>query len=100
MDVYARLESATGFDWDAGNESKNRDKHGVSAAECEQVFFNLPLVATASDRGDAEQRYYVLGRSDAGRKLFVVLSIRDDLIRVISARDMSRRERAAYDRHL
>lgn len=69
----------------------------MSATECEQVFFNQPLIA-APDVAHSEQepRFYLLGRTDSGRLLFVVFTPRDTLIRVISARDMSRKERKVY----
>jgi uncharacterized DUF497 family protein len=75
------------------------EKHGVSAPECEQIFFNKPLI-TGSDEKHSQQeaRFYALGQADAGRLLFVVFAIRDDLIRVISARDMSRKERKVYEK--
>ncbi len=91
------LAQCVGFEWDEGNREKNWVRHHVSAAECEQVFFNAPLVVSADESHSiTEPRYYVLGRTNAGRRLFVVLTIRDNLIRVISARDMSRRERKEY----
>lgn len=91
------LEQFTGFDWDEGNRGKNWEKHGVSDSECEQVFFNQPLyVFTDAEHSEEEQRYYVLGRTDEGRRLFVVLTPRGDRIRVISAREMTKRERAFY----
>ena len=99
MDAYAHLVAATGFDWDAGNADKNWQRHQVGAAECEQVFFNQPLVAeTDYAHSTDEIRHYALGRTDAGRRLFVVFIVRGSLVRVISARDMSRRERKEYDR--
>lgn len=93
------LADSTGFQWDEHNIDKIWNKHGVTPSECEQVFFNLPLVV-ADDTRDSEQekRYYVLGRSDAGRRLFVVFTLRRTLVRVISARAMSRRERNIYEK--
>ena len=97
MDIYERLASSTGFDWDGGNVAKNWETHGVSLAECEQVFFNAPLVAAADARhSEAEPRFFVLGQTDAGRHLFVALTLRGSLVRPISTRDMSRKERAIY----
>lgn len=91
------LEQFTGFDWDTGNQGKNWEKHGVTDSECEQVFFNQPLFVFAdTEHSEEEQRYYVLGRTDRGRRLFVVLTPRGDKIRVISAREMTKRERAFY----
>ena len=93
-----RLLRCTGFEWDEGNREKNWIRHQVSVAECEQVFFNVPLLAAEDERHSrAEPRYYVLGQTDAGRKLFVVVTIRGESIRVISARDMSHRERKEYE---
>ena len=87
-----------GFDWDEGNLVKNWEKHRVSASECEQVFFNRPLVAGLDVvHSKTEDRFYALGVTDAGRRLFVVFSVRRNKIRVISARDMNRRERKVFD---
>ena len=94
------LVSCTGFDWDEGNLLKNWEKHEVSGSECEQVFFNRPLVAEPDAKhSTGEWRYYVLGQTDSGRRLFLVFTVRDNLIRVISAREMSRRERREYEKH-
>jgi len=90
-----------GFDWDAGNERKSSDKHGVSQAEAEQAFFNQPLLVLADERQSAiEQRFHALGRTEAGRRLQITFTLRADLtlIRVISARDMSAKERAAHEK--
>ena len=100
MDVYERLSECTGFEWDAGNVEKIWRKHAVDPNECEQVFFNAPLVAVPDvEHSQHESRYYALGQTDAGRLLFVVLTLRSTLIRVISARDMSRKEQKAYETH-
>ena len=87
----------TGFDWDAGNRGKNA-KHRVSDDECEEVFFNLPLWLHPDEaHSRQEDRYHILGQTHAGRRLFIALTIRGTQIRVISARDMRRNERRAYD---
>lgn len=100
MDPVERLRRCTGFEWDEGNSGKNRERHRVSDGECEQVFFNGPLLALQdSEHSELEDRILVLGRTDAGRKLFVVCTVRGDRIRVISARDMTKREREAYFAH-
>jgi len=93
-----RLLQCTGFDWDEANGLKAWERHRVSAMECEQVFFNLPLVAGHDEKhARTETRYFVLGRTDAGRRLFVVVTLREDLLRVVSARNMSRKERKVYE---
>ncbi len=97
MDIWERLRNATGFDWDDGNVDKNWEKHKIRAFECEQVFFNRPVVVSDDERhSQDERRYYALGKTDTDRMLFLVLTMRKDLIRVISARPMSRREREVY----
>ena len=91
------LARAAGFEWDEGNAQKNWIRHRVTHLECEQVFFNPPLiVARAEGRSPDELRFYALGQTDAGRELFLVFTLRGDLVRVISARDMSRKERRVY----
>jgi uncharacterized protein len=89
-----------GFEWDAGNARKSLDKHGVSQSEAEQVFFNVPLLVAEDVRhSDADARFHALGKTDAERRLHITFTLRLEgtKIRVISARDMSRRERLAYD---
>ena len=99
MGLPEDLAKCTGFDWDEGNLTKNWVRHRVAAAECEQVFFNRPLVAAADEQhSEEEPRVYVLGQTDAERRLFIAFMIRRGLIRVISARDMNRRERVEYEK--
>lgn len=94
MNELSRLE---GFDWDEGNRTKNWEKHHVTIPECEQAFFNQPLVVAEDiPHSVAEGRYFVLGRTDVGRLLFIVFTVRNQRIRVISARDMSSKERSTY----
>jgi uncharacterized protein len=89
---------ATEFDWDGGNAEKNWLRHRVSQSESEQVFFNRPLVVAEDDlHSHGESRYYALGRTDSGRLLMVVYTLRGERIRIISARDMTRRERKEYE---
>ena len=84
------LEAFNGFDWDEGNRNKNWQKHNVSTSECEEVFFNLPmLLEPVPDHSQMEPRYFVLGQTDTGRYLFIAFTLRSNKIRVISARDMS-----------
>lgn len=92
------LAGCAGFEWDAGNAGKNQERHQVSDGECEQVFFQRPiLVATDAAHSRDEPRYAALGKTAAGRRLTIVFTIRGDSIRVISARPMSRRERRVYE---
>jgi uncharacterized DUF497 family protein len=91
------FEKITGFEWDKGNEQKNV-KHGVTPAEAEQIFLNEPLVVLDDlKHSDNEQRYHALGQTGEGRLLHITFTIRTTMIRVISARDMHRKERAIYE---
>jgi uncharacterized DUF497 family protein len=89
----------SGFDWDGGNARKN-EKHGVSMAEAEQVFFNQPLLLLEDGaHSQLEPCVHALGKTDTGRTLHITFTLRQSgaLIRVISARDMHRKERAIYE---
>lgn len=86
-----------GFQWDEGNSDKNWRRHAVIQAEAEQVFLNRPRVVAADPSHSArEARYFAFGRTDNDRLLTVVFTLRGTMLRVISARPMSRRERKAY----
>ena len=94
------LEDCIGFDWDDANAHKNWERQQVTPEEAEDVFFNEPLVVRGDIRhSKLEKRYYVLGHTDAGRRLFIVFVVRRKLIRVISARDMNRNETETYGRY-
>jgi uncharacterized DUF497 family protein len=98
MGLSETVATVTGFQWDEANLLKNWEKHRVTAVECEQVFFNQPVLAVPDEKHSAaEARFYILGQTDTGRKLFVVFTTRGNLIRVISARDMNRKERQIYE---
>jgi uncharacterized DUF497 family protein len=89
-----------GFDWDEGNARKSVDKHSVSQSEAEEIFFNEPLLLIR-DRKHSQQepRFHALGETDERRRLHITFTLRvaGNLIRVISARDMHRKERLVYE---
>ena len=93
------LAKITGFDWDEGNSQKNV-KHSVSTAESEQVFFNAPLLLLEDVKHSRmESRFHALGKTDDGRLLHISFTLRNEgkAIRVISARDMHKKERSIYE---
>jgi len=93
------LAGCNGFGWHKANAEKNWIRHHVSPGECEEAFFNGPfLVAGDEKHSQRGPRFYALGETDAGRGLFLVFTIRGQSVRVISARDMIRRERKEYKR--
>ena len=94
------LEHCTGFDWDEDNTHKNWERHRVTPEEAEDVFLHEPLVVQSDvHHSRHEKRYYALGQTGIGRRLFVVFTVRRKLIRVISARDMNRNEAATYQKY-
>jgi uncharacterized protein len=97
--MMADLSKVIGFEWDQGNARKN-DQHGVSMTEAEQVFFNAPLLVLPDTKhSEAEPRFHALGKTHEGRRLHISFTLRDggQFIRVISARDMHRKERGIYE---
>lgn len=101
--IYNNLERLfkflTEFEWDENNSEKNWEKHRVSCSECEQVFFNQPILINYDEgHSEREKRFQVLGKTNKQRKLFLVFTIRKNKIRIISARNQSRQERQIYEK--
>lgn len=92
------FEHFTGFQWDKGNIDTNLVKHNVENWECEQIFFNEPLIILDDPKHSLlEKRLAAFGKTDSDRLLTVIFTKRDKTLRVISARDMNRRERKYYE---
>jgi uncharacterized DUF497 family protein len=94
------IEDIAGFEWDDGNGRKRSDKHAVSQPEAESVFFNDPLIiAEDSKHSENEKRFNALGKTTENRLLHITFTLRQggELVRVISARDMNRKERKLYE---
>ena len=94
------LGEIVGFDWDDGNSRKSADKHDVSQREAEEVFIDPRLLILIDEKHSAEEtRYHAYGSTAAGRQLQVSFTMRQNatLVRVISVRTMSRRERSRYE---
>jgi uncharacterized DUF497 family protein len=86
------------FEWDTSKDGANREKHGVTFEEAAEVFAdNLSLTVSDPDHSLEEQRFVIFGRTKRDRYLVVAFTDRDDRIRIISAREMTRREREAYE---
>ena len=94
---FSRLE---GFEWDTGNLTKNPKKHRISNEEAEEIFFREPWVAEASRPEDREPRWAALGRSERGRVLRIVFTVRARKLRVISARSANKKETIDYEKAL
>jgi uncharacterized DUF497 family protein len=93
------FEQFIGFQWDEGNIDKNLLKHQVHNWECEQIFFNEPLIILDDPKHSlSEKRRAAFGQTDAGRLLTIIFTKREKLIRIISARDMNRKEKKFYEK--
>lgn len=90
------IASLAGFEWDDGNSTKNWERHRVTQAEAEEVFFNRPVFLLEAKQTGRERRYNVLGRTNNDCLLSVIFTVRRGVARVISARPMSRKERHSY----
>ena len=90
------FDEIIGFEWDEGNKDKNLLKHNVSSAECEEVFYNDAYFAQAAKYSGGEKRYILFGKTDNGRELAVVFTVRRNKIRIISARDQNRKEKKFF----
>ncbi len=86
-----------GFNWDAANWRKSELRHGVAATEAEEALLNEPLCQVDTRHSDDEQRYVAMGVTNEGRGLFISFTVRRSLVRIISARPMSRKERAIHE---
>ncbi len=86
------------FEWDKGNIDKNFKGHEVGNEEAEDIFLNEETIFSEDIKhSKKERRFQALGLSAKGRKLFISFTIRKNKVRIISARDMSKKERKAYD---
>lgn len=86
------------FLWDPGNKDKNLIQHKVTNEECEETFFDLNKRILKDDlHSYTEKRYILLGKSKKGRLLFIVFTMRGKKIRIISARDLNKRETYLYE---
>ena len=81
------------FEWDAGNVQHIIERHGIYPDEAEQVFYNGAHVRRE------RTFYYAYGRDDSGRYLCVICELRNNVVPVVTAREMSNRERRSYERH-
>ena len=98
MNLPFDINDIVGFDWDKGNISKNWERHHVSIGESEEVFFNEPFFVFSDEKhSNSENRFYILGETNEARVLFIVFTLRRNKIRVISSRDMHRKERMIYE---
>ena len=86
------------FQWDSGNSHKN-SKHQVNNAEIEEIFFDPHKVMAADHKhSQVEQRYVLLGKTYHQRLLYAVFTVREGIVRIISARDVNKKEVHLYEK--
>lgn len=100
MDFRKLIQNCEGFDWDSGNKDKNFVKHRVDQSESEQIFVDTPTFLKDERHSQAEERYTVYGETKSGRKLTLIFTFRGKEIRIISARDQSKKENYIYKKYL
>lgn len=94
------FEKIVGFEWDPGNKSKNLIKHKVTDEECEEIFFDYKKkILKDVLHSDTENRHIIIGQTKKRRLLFIVFTIRKDKIRIISARDLNKKEHKLYEKN-
>jgi uncharacterized DUF497 family protein len=94
------FDNFVGFQWDRGNINKNLIKHNIEKWECEQIFFNKPILVLEDTRHSvSEKRWAAFGKTDSDRLLVVVFTKRGKMLRVISARDMNKKEKQFYEKN-
>ncbi len=87
------------FVWDPGNSGKNEQKHRVSDQEAEEPFFDeKKKIFTDRLHSGKEERFRIVGKTKILRVLFVVFTIRKRQIRIISARDINKKEVHLYEK--
>ena len=94
---FPDLSRIEGFDWDQANVQKNWERHRVAFYECEEVFLRGPIILPDLKHSEGEPRFFALGKTVRERWLTIVFTVRKNKIRVISARDMSRKEKKGYE---
>ena len=95
------LPKPIAFEWDKGNINKNLIKHNVTDKEAEEIFGNKPLkIFKDIKHSEKEQRFVAYGKTDSNRSLVIVFTLRKEKIRVISARNQSKKERREYEKEI
>lgn len=92
------LPKPVSFDWDKGNQNKSLVRHQVINEECEEVFFSKSKKLFRDElHSQQEDRYVAIGRTKLDRLLFVVFTLRNNKVRVISARDLRSKHLKRYE---
>lgn len=95
------LSKLTGFEWDKGNLDKSYKKHGIRPSETEQVFLDKDVqIEKEIKHQKKEERYIAIGKTLEEKILFVVFTMRNNGIRIISGRISNKKERRLYEKSI
>lgn len=95
------LDKSIEFEWNKGNIDKNKVKHGVENKEAEETFFGKDkFIFKDKLHSRKEERFRIFGKTKDRRKLLVIFTIRGEKIRIISARDMNKKEVKFYEKKI
>jgi uncharacterized protein len=87
------------FEWDKGNSHKNWKKHGITNEQAEEVFFDeKKKIAKDVFHSGTEKRWILLGTTKNGELLFIVFTVRNNIIRIVSARYTNKKEAYLYEK--
>ncbi|MBU0998040.1 BrnT family toxin [Patescibacteria group bacterium] len=94
-----RLPKILAFEWDGGNLDKSYEKHGISPKETEEVFVSEELFVLPDNKhSQTEKRHIALGKTQEGKRLFVIFTLRGKKVRIVSARKMHKKEVEKYEK--
>lgn len=95
--MFFDLSKVEGFEWDSGN-LEHIKKHDVNYRECEDAFLNKPFIVNEDEtHSQTEERFRAYGQTNRGRFIFIIFTIRNNRIRVISSRSQNKKERKEFE---
>ncbi|OGH20018.1 MAG: hypothetical protein A3D74_01345 [Candidatus Levybacteria bacterium RIFCSPHIGHO2_02_FULL_37_13] len=96
--AVSKLKNVVGFEWDDAN-TEHIARHNVTPAEAEEIFFDTKNVLNEDIKHSiVENRFITIGKTKEGRLLYQVFTKRGNKIRVISARDINKKEVKLYEK--
>ena len=95
------LKKIVGFEWDEWNIGKSYKKHGIRPKETEEIFLDKDVqIETDIKHQEQEERYVAIGKTFEDKILFVVFTLRSNVIRIISGRRANKKERRLYEKNI
>ncbi len=93
------LPEPLSFEWDQWNENKILSKHGITSRQCEEVFKSeSSFIEKDVFHSSIEERYVLIGKTNSQVNMYTVFTVRNNLVRIISARYMHQKEIEMYEK--